>query len=651
MADRSKREVTTARPGKVVNDAKQRRRTREEIDRDDALKAQAKEEKEKAAAEKKRKGVKAVAAKEQEMQAEDERARGSAARPDLRATELKRRIMEKVPQDRETSPGGLAATAASPSTGTTSPGTDFDTAMSGLGDGVDPMDDGDDSDRDPDYTMPEGEVDSSDDNNDADEEDAGQQDDVDIAAKMAEYEKKLRAQAKGKDKARSKPQKGALRMEIQDTRGLPSGSTKRKAVDAVEPPEPAKKPKAAAGGLVTNWQKIVGVDKLQKKSSTTWHHSVSSRGSSISATSGTSQPSAVSSTGVLPSGEFDEDEGESSVQAARAAHSAKGHGTEGSATRKMGITLTKKNVAVDVDGKPQREKKRRYKNTDLPFPADGYHADLRHYRTTFVCDMLDWAAHLRDPFAATNHPDFNPTVQNIWVKYFSAYKITDAVGYLAGALIVNWRSHIGKRCVKVVTDELNALPTTTRRRQWVAEQLDDLTFLYRDPVTQTGSYRSELFLRVFGSAHLRFVLKNEASFGFPIGAASLVAAGLERALTLCKDGSLTTEGIPRRGRKTALSFVAVPWADRAASYLLSIDTLTLSKWQEILYLGSEFMNSKNGSPADPFDASTDGESTDGNDPRANVAVSDDEDAQEDDTQEDSGRPYRLGDVPADSEAP
>ncbi|KAJ7669938.1 hypothetical protein DFH06DRAFT_1468676 [Mycena polygramma] len=646
MADRSKREVTTARPGKVVNDAKQRRRTREEIDRDDALKAQAKEEKEKAAAEKKRKGVKAVAAKEQEMQAEDDRARGSAARPDLRSTELKRRLMEKAQQDRETSPDDLSATAAPPSTAATSPGTFFDTAMSGVGDGVDPMDDGDDSDRDPDYTMPEGEVDSSVDDNDADEEDAGQEDDLDIAAKLAEYEKKLRAQAKGKEKARSKPQKGTLREEIQGARGVPPGSTKRKAVDAAEPPEPAKKPKAAAGGLRTDWQKNVGVEKLPKKSSTTWRRSVSSRGSSISATS---EPSAVSSTGVLPSGEFDQDEGESSLQAARAAHSAKGHGAGSSATKKMGITLTKKNVAVDVDGKPQREKKRRYKNADLPFPADGYHADLRHYHSTVVCDMLDWAAHLRDPFAATNHPDFKPTVQNVWATYFGAYKITDAVGYLAGALIVNWRSNIGKRCVKVVTDELNALPSTTRRREWVAEQLDDLTFLYRNPVTQTGSYRSDLFLRVFGSAHLRFVLKNERSYGFPIGAASLVAAGLERALTLCKNGSLSTDGVPRRGRKTAQSFVAVPWAERAASYLLSIDTLTPAKWQEIMSLASEFVNSKDGSPADPFDASTDGDSTDGYDPRANVVVSDDE--PEDDAEEDSGGPSRLDDVPADSEAP
>ncbi|KAJ6555519.1 hypothetical protein B0H10DRAFT_2342869 [Mycena sp. CBHHK59/15] len=126
---------------------------------------------------------------------------------------------------------------------------------------------------------------------------------------------------------------------------------------------------------------------------------------------------------------------------------------------------------------------------------------------------------------------------------------------------------------------------------------------------ETGSYRSELFLRVLGGAHLRVYLKNEVSFGFPIGAALLVAAALERAFALCKDGSLSTEGIQHKGRKKANSFVPVPWAERAARYLPPIETLTPQKWHDIIALAAQFMNSKDSAPLFD-DNSTDAESAD-----------------------------------------
>ncbi|KAJ6579315.1 hypothetical protein B0H10DRAFT_2443473 [Mycena sp. CBHHK59/15] len=272
-----------------------------------------------------------------------------------------------------------------------------------------------------------------------------------------------------------------------------------------------------------------------------------------------------------------------------------------------------------------------------------------HYHETFVPDILDWAAHLREPFTAANHPDFKPTIEDLWAKYFggSAYQFTDAVEFLAGALIGNWRSDIGKRAVKLVKEKLEALPSTAARRKWVADQMYDVAFLYRDPKSQTGSYRSELFLRVFGGAHLRVYLKNEVSFGFPIGAALLVAAALERAFALCKDGSLSTEGIQRKGRKKANSFVPVPWAERAARYLPPIETLTPQKWHDIIALAAQFMNSKDSAPLFD-DNSTDAESADGyTDPRSNVVISDDEpEEDEDNSGGPSGMPVDDLDVPA-----
>ncbi|KAJ7144654.1 hypothetical protein C8R44DRAFT_974049 [Mycena epipterygia] len=371
MADRARRKASTARPGDIINNTKQKRRTQEEIDRDKLNKQQAKDEKERVAAEKKGNGVRQVAAMEEQMRDEDERSRASAARPDLRTMELKRLVIAKVQQqerDRETP-------APSPATAAPSPSADLDMPMYGVGDSGDPMDDGDDSDRDPNYVpVPEDEVISGEEENDADREDAGQEDindDDAIAAKPAEYEKTLRAQAKRKGKAASKPQKGDLRVKIQSKQHLLSGSTKRKATEVAEPLEPAKKLKAAAGGLKPNWQKDLGLEKPAKKSSTNWHRSISSRASSTSATSGISHPSAGSSTGDLPSGAFDQDEDNSSMQAARA---TKGRSTASSATKKMGITLTKKTANVDVNGKAKKEA-RRYTNADLPFPTDSFQQD------------------------------------------------------------------------------------------------------------------------------------------------------------------------------------------------------------------------------------------------------------------------------------
>ncbi|KAJ6526364.1 hypothetical protein B0H19DRAFT_1197253, partial [Mycena capillaripes] len=296
-----------------------------------------------------------------------------------------------------------------------------------------------------------------------------------------------------------------------------------------------------------------------------------------------------------------------------------------SATMKMGITLTKKTVDIDVDGKAKRERKPKYSNKDLPFPADSFHVDLKHYHKTFAADLIDYVATFPEPFIITIQPEFKTSVKDIWMSYFSAYDLTAAVTFLAKALVGNWRSAIGKRAIAVVKEHMERLPTLEARRKWVAGQRHNLAFLYRDKATKTGSYRSDLFLQTF-AAHPAIALKITFSYGFPIGAAALTAAALERALLLCKDGSLSIEGQARKGRKAAHSFVPVPWAERAASYLPPIRTLTEQKWQEIYNLARQYTTFRGDAVTDPFDNSTDGgESTDGYvDPRSQVVVSDDE---------------------------
>ncbi|KAJ7725535.1 hypothetical protein B0H16DRAFT_1471772 [Mycena metata] len=292
---------------------------------------------------------------------------------------------------------------------------------------------------------------------------------------------------------------------------------------------------------------------------------------------------------------------------------------------RMGITLKKKNVVLDVNGKTKREKQRKYTNADLPFPADGFTADLKFFQETFIPDLIDWAGTLDRPFIATAYPEFKATITSIWEKYFSAYQFDDAVEYMAGAAIGNWRSKIGKTGVKIVTGHIATLDTVQKRRDWVAEQAQDMAFLYRDPETKGGSYRSDLFLRTFGKAHLSIVLKNDVSYGHPTGAGSLVAASLERALSLCRSSELDPEGVQRKGKKAALNFVAKPWADRASSYLPPIKTLSLQKWKQIFTLASEYANTKSNSDDDLFDQSSDGDDSEEYvDPRARIVISDDE---------------------------
>ncbi|KAJ6628176.1 hypothetical protein B0H10DRAFT_2209843 [Mycena sp. CBHHK59/15] len=524
MSQRERREASTAHPGDIIK-AKQKRRTHEEIDRDNLAKQQAKDEKQRRITEKREAGVQWVAAMEEQLRAEDERARAVAARPDIATTALKRSLMAQSQQEELEAPG------RPPSTPDPTTTVDMDTDMDDPDDNA-----GSDGEEEPDSGEGENEEEGG--------EEADNGEDDDIQAKIAAFEKSLRAKKKGQ------------------------GSQKN-----------ANKPQ---------------------------------------------KPSTVSSSvGEVPAGEFDEDEAASSVQAA---HAVK---TQGKATAKMGITLTKKVTVVDVNGKHKAEPKRPYTNSDLPFPPDSFSIDLAHYQKTFIPDLINWAGSLERPFAASTRPEFKPTVQHIWDKYFSAYPFTDAVEYMAASAIGNWQSDIGKRTLDMIIKHINSLDTLTACCKWVADQISDLNFLYGEPAMKSGSYRSKLFLQAFGSGHLRVVLKTDESYGHPVGAACLIAAGIERALVICKDGFPSPEALPRKGKKSALSFVPVPWAECVASYLPPIKTLTLQKWTEIFRLGWDFVTSK-GEAEDLFDPvdSTDGDnSTDGDgyvDPRACIVVSDDE---------------------------
>lgn len=100
MADRSKRPQSAARPGQVIIETRQKRRTKDEIEADKAKAQVAKEEKRQQAQKKHNTGVVRVAVKEDEIRRREQEARLHSARPDLLTAAAQfQRDQERGPAD------------------------------------------------------------------------------------------------------------------------------------------------------------------------------------------------------------------------------------------------------------------------------------------------------------------------------------------------------------------------------------------------------------------------------------------------------------------------------------------------------------------------------------------------------------------------
>jgi hypothetical protein len=89
-------------------------------------------------------------------------------------------------------------------------------------------------------------------------------------------------------------------------------------------------------------------------------------------------------------------------------------------------------------------------------------------------------------------------------------------------------------------------------------------------------------------------------------------------------GVLIQQKVKHKNKKSVHSFVAVPWANRAAKYLVIINKLSSHKWDEIRLLATSAINETKGevSWADGDDTS------EGPDPRTLIQLSSDkEDAE------------------------
>ncbi|KAJ7469534.1 hypothetical protein FB451DRAFT_1176775 [Mycena latifolia] len=536
-------------------------------------------------------GVQRVADKEDALRLEDQEGRIHSARPDLRTAELKR----KAENEKD-------ITAEHPADDDVVMDSDNETRAVG---GFNEMDEDSDAYK-PGEDAPSDEAD----------------DDADYEAALAEFKKKHAAARKKQATKAAKPPKGALRTEIQAAArvAIPASNEKtlKRKPSAQTGDSQQKIPKATIGGLKRGWQKAVGA--LPKPSKTAIRGRASSVSSGVSSMTlpssrATSASSARNSISEAPSGEFDNEESPESLQAARGSKTAS---AMVNATAKMGISLIPKDVVLRVDGKVQREPKVKFTNAHLPFPQGSFTVDLKFWQTTLIPELIDWVATHDDVFAANSHQQFEVVVKNLWTQYFSAYPYTEAVKAMAAAAVRNWRRKIGKTTVKAVESILKEYDTIEERAQAVQEALADCHFVYEDQDAERGAYRSELILRGF-AAHQEMVLKTDVSYGHPVGAMAAVCAAGERALTMHKTGQCSTDGVKRKGKRSAHSFIAVPWAARAQAYLPGIKALTTKKWSKIMAMSRPFIESAAQIRSD------DTEGDDYEDARGQIQVSDDSD--------------------------
>ncbi|KAJ7730744.1 hypothetical protein B0H16DRAFT_1893554 [Mycena metata] len=629
--------LSERRPGLI--DKPHPRRTAAEIRAEEAHSAALALEKHAAAERSQSASIARVAAQEDKMQREDEEARRYSARPDLRTPDSpvdqeqeEDLELDSMEQDNYDAPPASTIDTDSDgmALGTEDEQDDFAAAEGDQHD--EPFGaDGDDEDRDPDYEASGGEdVDVSvsvDMGSDAESE--SNDEDTNAAwlaflktqGKSASEKTKKgppKSAPKAKPKAKGPPaKKGDLRAKIADSReeapvAGSSGPKKRKNAVAMEPPPVPKRPKASEiGGLKPQWKKIAMADERGRAQSSKPSESRSSSKSSHMQT-GTSE-------GEYFGGAVDEDE---AVVPVPPAAESSGKRSRRGGTAAMGIKLS--DVTPEISGPVIKVKKPRYSNDHLPFGVERPE-QIKVWQTTAIGMITEWAGSLDDAFSAgASQPEFKAEVRKAWVKCFPDIPCDDAVYGVAASAIRTWRSETGKYTISYF-DNLFAKRArelredTAGRVAFVAAELDGMSFVYADPVNKRGAYRSQAVSYAY-ARHLRIIsvvpLEDRRK---QKGALALTTAAVERGLGMWKSGTKFQEPVKRVGRKSALRFVADPWAKHAGTYLKVIAQLSDSKWADIDHLAEEW----NAAPPN-WDIGEDDDTSEGPDPRLAIELSDDE---------------------------
>ncbi|KAF8951995.1 hypothetical protein BDZ97DRAFT_820868 [Flammula alnicola] len=399
-------------------------------------------------------------------------------------------------------------------------------------------------------------------------------------------------------KEKEKRKKGKLQAEVQahrqvaptvyarpDHRMLEQGKEER------EKNKRSGKPAAEIGGLQKDWKKRAQVVSQPISSLATAKTAVAEPSGNLSRTGRpreleqqalADQPVSdgdgleESESGIqADGGEIGHDEDEELMDAVRkskqTSHGAKKTHRSGT----MGIKLNKADItAVKSRASVRRSAKPRYKNGDLPF--ENPNRDLQTWRNAVIPAIIDWAGVLDEPFAVNSHPDLHDIIEENWSDEFPEIPADDAVRAVASSAIRNWRSAIGKQALQQLAKIFAAEPfknSKYQRKEYVDNQLKDLSYIYRDPVAKSGAYRSSAVIEIY-AIHQQIITKTDKFYGYPAGAMSLCAAAHERALKLWRTGNAPS-------KDTKSSFVRRPWATRATSHFKVIAQLSERVWNDI----------------------------------------------------------------------
>ncbi|KAF9233161.1 hypothetical protein BU15DRAFT_80409 [Melanogaster broomeanus] len=331
------------------------------------------------------------------------------------------------------------------------------------------------------------------------------------------------------------------------------------------------------------------------------------------------------------SGEFDHDEADEQVTAARRTRGpvadGVGSGTKGNShaqqgvnselkgrertTKLMGMLAESKDVDIAVEetravGKAKARK--HLKATDLPI------ADTNQDRSQWeqlVRGVIDWAGTLCDPFGTNEHPELFSTIQGLWDTLFKDKPLSvqdhPAIKKLVIDRLNNWRSEMGKRGLKYLEryfKDSQYRNDVGARAAFVKSQLPQVIngcavypLIYRDTEKLKGSWESSLVIAVLSYHISRVGYHLFQTNGPPSGALAMATASVERALTIYKSGEsakendgvgsdTTTTDKRKRSRKYEFD---QNWAVVTRRYAKSTSALPERKWDQIVALANTSM--------------------------------------------------------------
>ncbi|KAF8806780.1 hypothetical protein BYT27DRAFT_7338795 [Phlegmacium glaucopus] len=196
-------------------------------------------------------------------------------------------------------------------------------------------------------------------------------------------------------------------------------------------------------------------------------------------------------------------------------------------TKSMGIKLKTAEIsAVKNQVSMRRPAKPRYKNSHLPF--NNPTRDLATWRDAVLPAIIDWAGMLEEPFTVNSHPDLQDIVEDNWKEEFPEIPADDAIQAVASSAIWNWRSAIGKHALLHLMKFFAAEPFKNSKNQckeYVENELKGLSYIYHDPVTKSGAYRSAALMGVY-AVHQQVIMKTDDFYGYGAGTLSLCAAAV-----------------------------------------------------------------------------------------------------------------------------